>query len=86
MKTRNSSGVGQKIDLSFDVDTLRIFDDGSLDEGQTGGHANSPNKLLDSIKAKSTVTPGNPTNEESKIRADVKSTKLKGLLNQIKTS
>ena len=26
MKTRNSSGVGQKIDLGFDVDTLRIID------------------------------------------------------------
>jgi replicative DNA helicase len=28
MKTRSSSGVGQKVDLSFNMDTLRIFDDG----------------------------------------------------------
>jgi hypothetical protein len=26
MKTRSSSGVGQKVDLEFDVDTLRIKD------------------------------------------------------------
>ena len=26
MKTRSSSGVGQKIDLEFDIDTLRIRD------------------------------------------------------------
>ena len=32
MKTRNSSGVGQKIDLEFDLDTLRIRDLGE-DEG-----------------------------------------------------
>jgi replicative DNA helicase len=28
MKTRSSSGVGQKVDLSFNMETLRIFDDG----------------------------------------------------------
>jgi archaellum biogenesis ATPase FlaH len=33
MKTRNSSGVGQKVDLEFDVDTLRIKDLGDEDEG-----------------------------------------------------
>ena len=33
MKTRSSSGVGQKIDLDFDIDTLRITDPG--EEGTT---------------------------------------------------
>ena len=33
MKTRSSSGVGQKIDLDFDLDTLRITDPG--EDGQT---------------------------------------------------
>jgi hypothetical protein len=33
MKTRNSSGVGQKVDLEFDVDTLKIKDLGDEDEG-----------------------------------------------------
>ncbi len=33
MKTRSSSGVGQKIDLDFDLDTLRITDPGEEDQG-----------------------------------------------------
>ena len=32
MKTRSSSGVGQKIDLEFDVDSLRIPDLGEDEE------------------------------------------------------
>ena len=79
MKTRSSAGVGQKIDLDFDVDTLRI-----VDTGQPGqGHAHSPANILGNIKAKSTITPGNPTNEDGKVGADVQSAKLKGLLNKI---
>lgn len=34
MKTRSSSGVGQKIDLDFDIDTLRITDPGEEDSPQ----------------------------------------------------
>ena len=34
MKTRSSSGVGQKVDLEFNVDTLRITD---IDEDETAG-------------------------------------------------
>jgi replicative DNA helicase len=36
MKTRSSSGVGQKVDLEFDVDSLRIKDlDEELDSAST---------------------------------------------------
>jgi hypothetical protein len=33
MKTRSSSGVGQKVDLEFNIDTLRISDLGEEEEG-----------------------------------------------------
>jgi len=33
MKTRSSSGVGQKVDLEFNVETLRITDLGEEEEG-----------------------------------------------------
>jgi archaellum biogenesis ATPase FlaH len=46
MKTRSSSGVGQKVDLGFDVDTLRIFDDGS----NSGGTTASPSTILNKIR------------------------------------
>jgi hypothetical protein len=36
MKTRSSSGVGQKVDLEFNLDTLRISDLG--DEEDQGGY------------------------------------------------
>lgn len=79
MKTRSSAGVGQKIDLGFDVDTLRISDC-SLDslDGSTSSQASS---IMNSIKAKSTIKPSD--GEESKVSGDVQSSKLKGLLNKI---
>jgi hypothetical protein len=87
MKSRSSTGVGQKIDLDYNIETMRI-----TDPGEEAGPVNSFAKgnLLDSIKAKSTmvnketvdVDPG----ETSKITADVQSAKLKQLLGQIKQS
>jgi len=79
MKTRSSAGVGQKIDLDFDVDTLRI-----VDNGQPGmGHSGSPSNILSDIKAKSTITSGVPQ-EEGKVSAEVGSNKLNAMLNKIK--
>ena len=80
MKTRSSAGVGQKIDLDFDVDTLRI-----VDTGQPGhaGHSNSPNNILNNIKAKSTQTPVLP-NATGKVNATLDSAKLSSMLNKIK--
>lgn len=57
MKSRSSNGVGQKIDLEYNIDTMRITDAGG-DEQDTfrgGPKAN----LMDSIKAKATVKSGN---------------------------
>jgi KaiC/GvpD/RAD55 family RecA-like ATPase len=65
MKTRSSSGVGQKVDLEFNLDTLRISDLG--DEGDTGNSTGSaqPNNnrpgggtanIMNSLKRTSTVS------------------------------
>ena len=98
MKSRSSTGVGQKIDLEYDIDTMRITDAG--DEG--GENSFRKPSLMDSIKAKASVTPAESINSDSrwdrptpkdsndssdpKISADVQSTKLKQLLGKIKTS
>lgn len=88
MKTRSSSGVGQKIDLQFDVDTLRIFDDGSSDHGQAP--VSSASALLNKIKTTSQIT-DNSTGEivssqpVKNVNANIQSSKLNALLNQIKT-
>jgi KaiC/GvpD/RAD55 family RecA-like ATPase len=100
MKSRSSTGVGQKIDLEYNIETMRITDEG----GDQGTGYNKPqSSIMDSIKARSQVkaadTPeessstkwerptGTPAWEQGpKVTADVQSAKLKQLLGQIKTS
>ena len=57
MKSRSSTGVGQKIDLEYNIETMRITDEGGENGDSGGGFARRPNSaLMDSIKAKSQVT------------------------------
>ena len=62
MKTRSSSGVGQKVDLEFNVDTLRINDLGEEDNenyssSQNGNKPSSgTTSVMDSLKRTSVVT------------------------------
>jgi len=46
MKTRSSSGVGQKIDLGFDIDSLRIRD---LEEDEEDAETATTNSLYDKL-------------------------------------
>jgi hypothetical protein len=52
MKSRSSTGVGQKIDLEYNIDTMRITDEGG-DEGT--GYNKPQSSIMDSIKARSQV-------------------------------
>jgi len=89
MKTRSSSGVGMKIDLDFNIDTLRISD---LDEqdGYGNGAPSAGSTLLNSIKQRQTVNtstgeitdPGNGI-ALPKVKAEVASSKLRELLNNL---
>jgi archaellum biogenesis ATPase FlaH len=84
MKTRSSSGVGQKLDLEFNIDTLRITD---LPEGEedSNGQTTRPNSsILEGIKNRSTVQRSDDPADGApvgKIRAEVGSTKLREMLN-----
>jgi hypothetical protein len=92
MKSRSSTGVGMKIDLDYNVETMRISDSGG-DEGQTSYRPSNPqpsaNNIMSQLKPQSTVV-GDITEsleipEESKrIVADVQGSKLKALLNNLK--
>jgi KaiC/GvpD/RAD55 family RecA-like ATPase len=89
MKTRSSSGVGQKIDLEFDVDSLRIRDLGEDEEYQEFQKRSST--VFDQIKrgGGAPIEPGNERQDPSegdtvgKIKAEVDSTKLKQFLNNL---
>lgn len=84
MKTRSSSGVGQKIDLNFDVDTLRITNsDEQSEDGQNPVTAKS-SQILNSLQRSSTVS-NDPTDGVSirAPKAEVGSSKLRQLLNTL---
>lgn len=55
MKTRSSSGVGQKVDLDFNVETLRITDAGD-DESSESFSDKSSKSVYNGLKRVSTVT------------------------------
>jgi archaellum biogenesis ATPase FlaH len=87
MKTRSSSGVGQKIDLSFDVNTLRIFDEGENNPGYTAT-ASSASNLLNRIKTTSSLASDTEQNTDnsysaSKINATVQGSKLSSILRNL---
>jgi archaellum biogenesis ATPase FlaH len=82
MKTRSSSGVGQKVDLAFDPDTLRITDcdEAEEDSNPSGGRS----RIADSIKARTTVkSEEDPIKEVAKVRAQTGGSKLRELLNNV---
>lgn len=78
MKSRSSTGVGQKIDLDYDIETMRISDSGASDSETGSGVTN----ILSQIKTGSTVN--KDTGDHPKINATVDSSKLKNMLAGLK--
>ena len=62
MKTRSSSGVGSKVDLKFDIDTLRIED---LEEGEEGAEALQTATLMDQLKRSSVIKADEPDAQDT---------------------
>jgi len=88
MKTRSSSGVGQKIDLEFDVDSLRIRDLAEDEDYQEFKKRSST--VFDQIKRGTNMpleenTEADPSQGDTigKVRAEADSTKLKQFLNNL---
>lgn len=95
MKSRSSTGVGSKIDLEYNIETMRITDEG----GDDNAHGNRPSSsIMDSIKAKGQLKitthdesapwdaakPKQSVLDKPKISADVGSSKVKNLLTDLK--
>jgi KaiC/GvpD/RAD55 family RecA-like ATPase len=78
MKSRSSTGVGQKIDLDYNIETMRITDSGASDSEQGNGVSN----ILSQIKTGATVS--KDTSDTPKINASVDSSKLKNMLAGLK--
>lgn len=95
MKTRSSSGVGQKIELEFNVETLRITDpdpEGYGDQQAQKQVQPSANDIMSKFKTQTTVRDNNPTVDSDisdveplnkRVVADVQGSKLKSLLKNL---
>jgi archaellum biogenesis ATPase FlaH len=84
MKSRSSTGVGQKIDLEYNIETMRITDPG-VDDNNTMFSKKPSSSIMESIKARSGVIE-NSEPETATVTADVQSHKLKQLLGNIKSA
>jgi len=95
MKTRSSSGVGQKVDLEFDVDSLRIRD---LAEDEQNNYQTQSSTIVNNLKKTSTVLESHhDAGEETalrepgdgdtvgKISGKAQSTKLRDMLKSLNT-
>ena len=93
MKTRSSSGVGQKVDLEFDIETLKITDLPEDQQESTAGAGRGANSIIENIKQRTTVQKiqdestddPDPASGKSigKISANVGSSKLREILNSM---
>tara|TARA_R110000823_G_scaffold93747_8_gene205173 strand:+ start:1479 stop:2909 length:1431 start_codon:yes stop_codon:yes gene_type:complete len=94
MKTRSSSGVGTKVDLDFDIESLRITDPGEDAQGTPGSLNPQVGSVMSQIKAKSNVD-GNDAvrpvgtaawDKQPLATGEVQSTKLKAMLAGLKSN
>ena len=98
MKTRSSSGVGTKVDLDFDMESLRITDPGEEAQGTPGSLKPQVGSVMSQIKARSTADATEPVKwakpEAPPGHLDIpvgggsgqaQSTKLKSMLAGLKT-
>jgi hypothetical protein len=87
MKSRSSTGVGHKVDLTYNIETMRITDEGEETAGDGNGASRNINNVLNNIKSSSTVNreTGEIT-DAPKINATVDSSKLKSMLAGLKNS
>jgi hypothetical protein len=97
MKSRSSTGVGQKIDLEYNIETMRITDedpDGYADQQAKYAPKPSGNDIMSRIKAQSVISHTmDPIIDQAtgevlepvtkKVVADVRGSKLKSMLNDL---
>jgi len=88
MKTRSSSGVGMKIDLEFNIETLRVTDLPEDEQESSNGSNRGSSSIIESIKNRtSQQSEPEPRDDPAdgapvaKVRANVESSKLREILN-----
>jgi archaellum biogenesis ATPase FlaH len=94
MKSRSSTGVGMKVDLEYNIETMRITDPGPDAQSENGGQGfRTSSQIMDQIKTSATTTsppmiaakPKPGFDIEKSVQANVDSTRLKQMLASLKT-
>ena len=90
MKTRSSSGVGQKVDLEFNLETLKISDLPEDEQESSQGGNRGSSSIIDQIKRKTEVTQAAADRQDPsegisarKIKAEVGGSKLREILSSM---
>ena len=91
MKTRSSSGVGQKVDLEFNIDTLRISDlgeeesEGSYNQQRNNNQTNSFTNAFKRTSVVSTNTEETTSTgfDFSKLQSKSEAPKIRSMLNSL---
>ena len=90
MKTRSSSGVGQKVDLEFNLETLKISDLPEDEQESSQGGSRGSSSIIEQIKRKTEVTQSTVDRQDPsegisarKIKADVGGSKLREILSSM---
>ena len=82
MKSRSSTGVGMKIDLDYNIETMRITDPGVSDTGESQ-YRSTASAVMEKIKTSATVR---ETEQSPPRGATVETNKLKQMLAGLKSS
>lgn len=88
MKSRSSTGVGMKVDLEYNIESMRITDDGGEDgdSGNSYRPQSSSSDIMSRLKTSSSVTTVDDSMggvDNKKVVGDVQGSKLKSMLRDI---
>ena len=91
MKSRSSTGVGMKIDLEYNIETMRITDPGEEGQESSGGQFRPAANILNQLKPTTTLNPvvkegwNLENNTSPPPGSSVESTKLKQMIAGLKS-
>jgi len=86
MKTRSSSGVGQKVDLEFNIETLKISDLPEDEHESNTGSNRGSSSIINAIKNRTQQEDAERQDPQQgapapKVKANVESTRIRDILN-----
>ena len=86
MKSRSSTGVGMKIDLDYNIETMRITDSGEEQNNFSGSSGPKASDIMGQIKGRSNVNDPVISDSQPKLDTGIQSNKLKQMLSGLKST